>query len=181
MDKNNQVIRRYQCTAIDDATRIRARRIYPWHGQVYVCGEFIDYVAEKFPFRIHTIRTDNGHEFQARFYWYVEDKGMNHVYIKSSSPQLKGKVERSRRKDHEEVYQLLGYTNDENLNSKVVERKNFYKCSRSHFSCDGKRPTKFLETSYTDCKVDCETLHLGDYNGYGGVVTTVLSILWAQQ
>ena len=104
MDKNNQVIRKYQCTATDDAKRIRARRIYPWHDQVYVCGEFIDYVTEKFPFRIRAIRTENGHEFQARFYWYVEDKGMNHVYIKPRSPRLKDKVAWSHRKDHQGVY-----------------------------------------------------------------------------
>ena len=49
-------------------------------------------VVDKFPFRIHTIRTDRGHEFQALFHWYVEDQGMQHVYIKPRSPQLNGKV-----------------------------------------------------------------------------------------
>jgi IS30 family transposase len=87
-------IRRFQYTAIDDATRIRALRMYTRHNQANAI-RFIDYVLEKFPFRIHTIRTDRGHEFQAQFHWHVEDKGMRHAYIKPRSPQLNGKVERS--------------------------------------------------------------------------------------
>ena len=73
-------------------------------------------MIEKFPFRIHTIRTDLVHEFQAQFHWQVEDKGMRHVYIKPRSPQLNGKVERSHRLDQEEFYQLLTYTDDVDLN-----------------------------------------------------------------
>ena len=57
-------MRRYQYTAIDDATRVRALKIYKRHTQKSAI-DFIDYVVEKFPFRIQTIRTDRGHEFQA--------------------------------------------------------------------------------------------------------------------
>jgi len=42
----------------------------------------VDYVVGKFPFHIHTIRADNGHDFQVRSHWRVLDIGMNHVYIK---------------------------------------------------------------------------------------------------
>ena len=87
-------IKRYQYTAIDDATRIRALKIYDRHNQANAI-DFIDYVIEKFPFRIKTVRTDNGHEFQAGFHWHVLDKGINHVYIKPGTPRLNGKVERS--------------------------------------------------------------------------------------
>ena len=87
-------IKRYQYTAIDDATRIRTLKIYSRHNQKNAI-EFIDYVVNKFPFRIHTIRTDRGHEFQAKFHQHVEDNGMKHIYIKPRSPQLNGKVERS--------------------------------------------------------------------------------------
>ena len=72
----------------DDATRVRALKIYNRHTQENAI-HFIDYVINKFPFRIHTIRTDNGHEFQAKFHWHVpvyqpgrEDLGIHHVYIK---------------------------------------------------------------------------------------------------
>jgi len=91
-------VRRFQYTAIDDATRIRALKIYRRHTQSNAI-KFVDYVIAKFPFRIHTIRTDNGHEFQVRFHWHVEDLGMRHVYIKPRRPRLNGKVERSHGSD----------------------------------------------------------------------------------
>jgi len=84
-------VRRYQYTAIDDATRVRALKIYNRHNQMNAI-KFIDYVIEKFPFRIHTIRTDRGHEGQAQFHWHVEDKGIRHVYIKPHSPELNCRI-----------------------------------------------------------------------------------------
>ena len=69
-DSSGEKIRRYQFTAIDDATRIRALKMYKKHNQSNAI-DFIDYVIEKFPFRIHTVRTDRGHEFQAGFHWHV--------------------------------------------------------------------------------------------------------------
>ena len=132
-----QRVRRFQYTAIDDATRIRALKIYPRHNQQNAI-KFIDYVIDKFPFRIHTIRTDRGHEFQAQFHWHVEDKGMRHVYIKPRSPQLNGKVERSHRTDQEEFYQLLTYTDDVDLNEKLAEWERFFNLDRPHGAFKGK-------------------------------------------
>ena len=138
-------IRRYQYTAIDDATRIRALRIYRRHNQRSAI-DFIDYVIEKFPFRIHTVRTDRGHEFQAQFHWHVEDKGIRHVYIKPRTPQLNGKVERSHRSDQEEFYQLLTYTGDVDLNQKLAEWEHFYNFNRPHGAHDGKTPYEALKS-----------------------------------
>jgi transposase len=92
-DKSGHKHRRFQYTAVDDATRIRALKIYDKHTQANAI-DFVDYVVAKFPFRIHTIRTDNGHEFQAKFHWHVEDLGIRHSYIKPRTPRLNGKVER---------------------------------------------------------------------------------------
>ena len=117
--KDGRKIRRYQYTAIDDATQVRALNIYQRHNQKNSI-DFIDYVIEKFPFRIHMVRTDRGHEWQAQFHWYVEDKGIRHVYITPRSPQLICKVERSHRSDQEEYYQLLTYTDDVDLNKKLA-------------------------------------------------------------
>lgn len=72
--KRGRSVRRFQYTAIDDATRIRALRVYDRHTQKNAI-DFIDYVIGRFPFRIHTIRTDRGHEFQALFHWHVADRG----------------------------------------------------------------------------------------------------------
>ena len=113
-----QKTKRFQYTAIDDCTRIRALKIYKRHNQLNAI-DFLNYVVEKFPFRIHTIQTDNRHEFQSKFNWHVQDKGMNHRYIKPGKPQHNGKVERSHLTDKREFYQILNYTDDVDLNKKL--------------------------------------------------------------
>ncbi len=141
--KDGRNIRRFQYTAIDDATRIRALKVYRRHTQQNAI-HFIDSVVEKFPFRIHTIRTDRGHEFQALFHWHVADKGMRHVYIKPRTPQLNGKVERSHRTDKQEFYQLLTYKGDVDLGKKLAEWENFYNYHRPHGAFSGRTPYEAL-------------------------------------
>ena len=70
-----KMVRRFQYTAVDNATRIRSLKIYDRHTQANAI-DFIDHVVDRFPFRIHTVRTDHGHEFQAKFHWQVEDRGV---------------------------------------------------------------------------------------------------------
>lgn len=137
-------IKRYQYTAIDDATRARALRIYPLHNQKCAI-EFVDYVLSKFPFRIHTIQTDNGHEFQALFHWHCEDIGIRHAYIKKASPHLNGKVERSHLTDQQEFYQLLEYTDDIDIQKKLREWETFYNVHRPNAALKGKTPYEVLK------------------------------------
>lgn len=141
--KQGQKLKRYQFTAIDDATRVRAMKIYKRHTQASAI-DFVDYVIDKFPFRIREIRTDNGHEFQAKFHWHVEDKGIRHAYIKPSSPQLNGKVERSHRSDEQEFYQLLTYKGDVDLEAKLDEWERFYNFARPHGAFNGRTPYEAL-------------------------------------
>jgi transposase InsO family protein len=70
---------------------------------------------------------------------------MRHVYIKPRSPQLNGKVERSHRTDQEEFYQLLTYTDDVDLNKKLVAWERFYKLDRPHGAIKGKTPYEILK------------------------------------
>jgi transposase InsO family protein len=144
-DQEGKVVKRYQYTAIDDATRIRALQVFPKHNQDCAI-QFIDHVIERFPFRISTVRTDRGHEFQARFHWHVEDRGIQHEYIKPRTPRLNGKVERSHRTDQTEFYQLLTYTDDVDLNSKLEAWENFYNYDRPHISLDGKTPYEVMRS-----------------------------------
>jgi len=141
--EDGKKIRRFQYTAIDDATRIRALKIYERHTQQNAI-DFVDYVISKFPFRINTIRTDNGHEFQAKFHWHLEDMGVRHSYIKPRTPRLNGKVERSHGTDHREFYQLLTYTDDVDLHAKLAEWEAFYNYHRPHGSLGGKTPYERL-------------------------------------
>jgi transposase len=138
-------IKRFQYTAIDDATRIRALKIYDKHNQNSSI-DFINYVIEQFPFRINTIQTDNGHEFQSKFHWHVQDLGMRHRFIKVGTPQLNGKVERSHLTDKKEFYQLLSYTDDVDLNKKLNEWEHFYNFNRPHGSFKGKTPYETLKS-----------------------------------
>ena len=56
--KQGQKVKRYQYTAIDDAMRVRALKVYKRHTQANAI-DFVDHIIEKFPFRIQQIRTDN--------------------------------------------------------------------------------------------------------------------------
>ena len=147
-NREGKTVKRYQYTAIDDATRIRALEIFPKHNQDCAI-KFMDYIIEKFPFRISTVRTDRGHEFHSPFHWHIEDQGIRHVYIKPRTPQLNGKVERSHRTDQTEFYQLLTYTGDIDLNSKLKDWENFYNYDRPHISLDGKTPYEVMRTLLT--------------------------------
>ena len=144
--RDGKKIKRFQYTAIDDATRIRALKIYDRHTHANAI-DFVDYVIKLFPFRINNIRTDNGHEFQAKFHWHVEDLGMKHSYIKPGTPQLNGKVERSHKTDRKEFYQLLEYTNDVDLNRKLKDWENFYNYHRPHGAHQGKTPYEKVKSS----------------------------------
>ena len=132
-------IKRYQYTSVDDATRVRALKVYRRHTQANAI-KFVDYIQSQFPFRIRMIRTDNGHEFQAQFHWHLKDLGIDHVYIKPHSPRLNGKVERSHRTDETEFYQLLEYKGDVDLETRLSEWQQYYNLHRPHTAHGGRTP-----------------------------------------
>jgi transposase InsO family protein len=143
-DDRGKKVKRFQYTAIDDATRVRALKVYKQHTMKSAI-DFVDYVVKKFPFRIQTIRTDNGHEFQWQFHWHVEkDLGMDHVYIRPRSPHLNGKVERSHGTDQREFYQIFDYKGDVDLSKKLQEWEDFYNYYRPHSALNGKTPYEIL-------------------------------------
>jgi transposase-like protein len=76
--------RYYQFTAIDDCTRLRVLRIYDRLNQKTAI-QFVDYLLDKFPFRVEVIQTDNGSEFQTAFHWHLADRGIRHVYVKPAT------------------------------------------------------------------------------------------------
>jgi transposase InsO family protein len=139
-----QPIRRFQYTAIDDATRIRVLKIYDKHTQQNAI-DFVNTVILKLPFRIKMIRTDNGHEFQAKFHWHLMDLGISHAYIRKGTPRLNGKVERSLRTDDQEFYQLLSFKDDVDLEKKLKTWERFYNLHRPHSAHDGKTPYEVLK------------------------------------
>ena len=143
-DQNGKQVKRYQYTAIDDATRIRVLKIYQKHNQANAI-DLVNYVINKFPFRIHTIQTENGHEFQSKFHWHLYDHAGHHRYIKPRTPKHNGKVERSHKTDKMEFYQLLDYTDDVDLKAKLAEWEAFYNYARPHAAMNGKTPYERLK------------------------------------
>jgi transposase InsO family protein len=132
-------------------------KIYDRHTQNNAIA-FVNYVVSRFPFRIHTIRTDNGHEFQANFHWHLYDLGIQHVYIKPRTPRLNGKVERSHWTDEQEFYQLLTYKDDVDLDVKLQEWENFYNLYRPHRSHKGKSPYEVLYEKMKTCNNACQPI-----------------------
>ena len=49
--KSGEKVHRFQYTAIDDATRVRALKVYEKHTQANAI-DIIDHIIEKFPLRI---------------------------------------------------------------------------------------------------------------------------------
>ena len=141
--KHGEKIRRFQFTTIDDPTRVRALRIYEKQTQANVMA-FVDHIIKTFPFRIREIRTDNGHEVQAKFHWHVEYHGIRHASIKRATPSLNGKVECSYRSDQQELYQLLSDKGDADPEAKLEEWERFCNFTRPHGAFNGRTPYEAL-------------------------------------
>lgn len=141
--KDGKPIKRSQYTAIDDATRVRALKVYNRHTQANAIL-FIDDVITNFTLRIREVRMDNRQEFQAKFHWHVGDQGIRHADIKPRSPQLHGKVERSHRNDEEEFCQLLTDKDDADLEENLAQWERSYHLSRPHGAFNGKAPYEAL-------------------------------------
>lgn len=104
----------YQYTFIDEYSRFRYLEAFEEHS-TYTSALFIQHVAEKFPYVIECIQTDNGTEFTNRlnskntakktlFEQTLAQLGIRHKLIRPFTPRHNGKVERSHRKDNEEFY-----------------------------------------------------------------------------
>ena len=143
---NGKKTRRFEYTAIDDATRTRVLKVYTGRNQK-TSIEFAKHIQKEFPFRIQMIRTDNGHEFQSQFHWYLMDEGIQHAYIKKGTPRLNGKVERSHRIDKDEFYSAIEFKGDADLQVKLKKWQDFYNFMRPHSAHGEKRRTKYFTRS----------------------------------
>jgi transposase InsO family protein len=74
----------------------------------------------------------------------LHDLGIERVYIKPWTPRLNGKVECSHGMYEREFYQLFSYTDDVDLNERLVEWERYYNMYRPHGSLGGKTPYEVL-------------------------------------
>ncbi len=119
----------YQYTAIDEFSRFRYLKIYS-EKSTYTSYKFLLEVIKRFPFKIYTIRTDNGPEFTKRlishdpndktiFEYGLQKYGISHDLIKPYIPKHNGKVERSHRKDNERFYSAHRFYSLEDANRQL--------------------------------------------------------------
>ena len=119
----------YQYTAIDEFSRYRCLKIYG-EKSTYTSYKFLLEVLDKFPFKIYTVRTDNGTEFTKRliskdpnditmFELALRKNNIRHDLIKPYTPKHNGKVERSHRKDNERFYATHRFYSIEDANKQL--------------------------------------------------------------
>ncbi len=120
----------YQYTAIDEFSRFRYLQIYG-EKSTYISYKFLLEVIKRFPFKIYTVRTDNGAEFTKRliskdpndktiFEHGLIKNGIHHDLIKPYTPKHNGKVERSHRKDNERFYSTHRFYSLEDANNQLL-------------------------------------------------------------
>ena len=89
-------------------------------------------MLKHFPFKIYTIRTDNGPEFTKRLISKdpnditmlelgLKKNHIKHDFIKPYTPKHNGKVERSHRKDNERFYSTHRFFSLEDANKQLKE------------------------------------------------------------
>lgn len=117
----------YQWTAIDECTRVRFVYGFEEHTPENTV-KFLKMLVKFFPFRIHTIQTDNGTEFTYKFISETEESpmdkylkvfGITHILIPPRTPWHNGKVERSHRNDQRYFYDWEHFHSVDELNEKL--------------------------------------------------------------
>ena len=153
-DKEND-IRYYQYTAIDEYSRQRVVMATKEHS-TYESAKFVKLIIKKFKFNIETVQTDNGLEFTNRlsykadrntktfFEKELELNNIKHKLIKPRTPKQNGKVERSHRKDKENLYYEQKFLNFEDFKRKLSRWIREYN-NTGMKPLNWKSPNQFLE------------------------------------
>ena len=135
----------FQYTALDDCTRFRVLRLYRRLHQSSSLA-FLAEICRAFPFRIHKLQCDNGHEFSFAFALAVQGLGIRHRYIKPRRPQQNGKVERSHRIDQEEFWGRHRFADFEAAMVGLRAWETRYNYERFSLAIQGRTPAEKLAT-----------------------------------
>lgn len=154
--------RYYQFTAIDCSSRWRYLNAYPFCSN----GSTIKFVEELIaiaPFKIKSIKTDNGCNFTNRYLGHAmsadpldvrlhdfdvlcNNLNITHYLIDPGKPAQNGKVERSHRTDQEKFYDRLQFKSFEELKYKLRLWNMSYNDTK-HCALGGKTPNQALGLS----------------------------------
>jgi transposase InsO family protein len=151
--------RYYQYTAIDTASRWRYLKVYDEFTSYHsVC--FLKEVLERFPYKIQSIKTDNGQIFTNYYLGatkrsdltvktihtldlFCRERNIIHYLIDPGKPAQNGTVERSHREDQQKFYEQNKFKNFNDLQIKL-KRWNIYYNDLEHCGLNGKTPNEFL-------------------------------------
>jgi len=151
--------RYYQYTAIDTASRWRYMKIYDEQSS-YHSIMFLKEVINRFPGKIHAIKTDNGQIFTNYYLGtnkrsdmtvktlhaldlFCRDNNIIHYLIDPGKPAQNGTVERSHREDQQKFYEQNTFKTFNDLQIKL-KRWNMYYNDLEHCGLNGKTPNEFL-------------------------------------
>lgn len=154
--------RYYQFTAIDCSSRWRYLNAYPFQSNDYAV-EFLKELMALAPFKIKSVKTDNGSCFTNRYLGYAmsadplnirlhdfdvlcNDLGIVHYLIDPGKPAQNGKVERSHRTDQQKFYDELTFQSFEELKYKLRLWNMCYNDTK-HCALGGKTPNQALGLS----------------------------------
>lgn len=154
--------RYYQFTAIDCSSRWRYLNAYPFCSNVNTI-KFVKELMSVSPFKIKSIKTDNGCNFTNRYLGYAMSKdplnirlhdfdvlcnnmGITHYLIDPGKPAQNGKVERSHRTDQQKFYDEEVFKSFEELKYKLRLWNMCYNDTK-HCGLRGKTPNQALGLS----------------------------------
>lgn len=143
--------RYYQYTAIDCLTRIRVIRIFDEHS-AYNMRRFLKEVVDKLPFRVLSVRTDNGIEFtngplkrEHPFPLMCVRLGIKHYLNRPAHPESNGRCERSHRTDDEEFYRPNPVKDPRQWQAMIADWEYFYNHKRAHMALGGLTPCQYWQ------------------------------------
>ncbi len=154
--------RYYQFTAIDCSSRWRYLNAYPFQSNDFAV-RFVEELIVTAPFKIKSIKTDNGCIFTNRYLGYAMSKDplnvrlhdfdvlcnsmdITHYLIDPGKPAQNGKVERSHRTDQQKFYDELTFQSFEELKYKL-RLWNMHYNDTKHCGLAGRTPNQALGLS----------------------------------
>lgn len=133
---------------IDIFSRYKQGVMLPLLDQGYAI-QSLKLIRPFLPFTPDFIQTDNGLEFQSRFYEFVTGTlRCSHHYIHKSNPNENAVIERSFRTDEEEFFlnpSQQTYDDPVSLNAKYQEYLDWYNTKRPHLSLNLKTPLSIIK------------------------------------
>ena len=151
--------RYFQYTAIDTASRWRYLMIYD-EQTTFNSIRFLREVIERFPYKIHAVKSDNGSIFTNYYIGtnkrsdmtvktlhaldiFCRDNSIIHYLIDPGKSAQNGTVERSHREDQEKFYDQNKFRNIWHLQKKLKEWNMYYN-NLEHCGLGGRSPNEFL-------------------------------------